>query len=156
LSECERTVEDVQQVLRAHNIQVEELPADTSTAAAAAAALGTSVGSIVKSLLFLADDEPVLVLVAGDRKLNRARLAVELGARQVRLARPEEVIEVTGYRIGGVPPVAHRRPINTLVDRNLLAPATVYAAAGASNAIFPIAASELLDLTGGQITDATE
>jgi prolyl-tRNA editing enzyme YbaK/EbsC (Cys-tRNA(Pro) deacylase) len=74
----------------------------------------------------------------------------------VRLARPEEVVRWTGYRVGGVPPVAHCRPIKTLVDRNLLAPATVYAAAGAGNAVFPVAASALLDLTGGQLTDATE
>jgi prolyl-tRNA editing enzyme YbaK/EbsC (Cys-tRNA(Pro) deacylase) len=152
----ESTVEDVRRFLRAHDLSVEELPADTSTAVAAAAALGTTVSSIVKSLLFMVDDKPVLVLAAGDRKVNRARLAAELDAQKVRLARPEEVVELTGFRIGGVPPVAHRRPLQTLVDKHLLAPATVYAAAGASNAIFPIAAPLLVDLTGGQLTDAAE
>jgi Cys-tRNA(Pro) deacylase len=150
------SVDDVRAYLRPHRIDVLEIPADTSTAALAAEALGTTVDTIVKSLVFWAGDEPILVLVAGNRKLNARRLARDLGLDKVRLARPEEVVAVAGYPVGGVPPVAHRRRLRTLIDRHLLEPATVYAAAGSSNAIFPISPQRLLELTAGELTDAAE
>jgi Cys-tRNA(Pro) deacylase len=130
-----------------------ELAADTSTAALAAQALGTTVPAIVKSLLFLADSEPVLVLASGDRKVNARALSRELGVKKVRMATPEECVVLAGYAVGGVPPVAHRRPLRTLFDRHLLDHETVYAAAGAQNAIFAIAPTHLLNLTGAEITD---
>lgn len=147
---------DVRVWLHPHGIAVQELPADTSTAILAAAALGTTVDTIVKSLLFMVDGAPVLVLAAGDRKVNKRRLAEALGASAARLARPEEVTALAGYAVGGVPPVAHRQPLRTLVDRHLLAHPTVYAAAGAANAIFPVAPEQLLAMTGGESTDVAQ
>jgi prolyl-tRNA editing enzyme YbaK/EbsC (Cys-tRNA(Pro) deacylase) len=150
------SVTDVRAHLAPHGIAVQELPVDTSTAPLAAQALGTTVGTIVKSLLFLADGAPVLILAAGDRKVNTRRLARDLQAEMVRLAKPDEVIALSGYAVGGVPPIAHRTRLPTLVDRHLLDHATVYAAAGATNAIFPIAPQRLLELTGGRVTDAVD
>ncbi len=150
------SVADVRTWLAAHGIAVVELPADTSTAVLAADALGTTVATIVKSLLFLAGGEPLLVLAAGDRKVNARRLARELGVGKVRLAGPEDVIALTGYVVGGVPPVAHRAPLRTLIDRSLLAHPTIYAAAGASNAVFPITPDRLLEITGGELIDALD
>jgi prolyl-tRNA editing enzyme YbaK/EbsC (Cys-tRNA(Pro) deacylase) len=150
------TVDDVRDFLTPAGIVVQELPGDASTAQSAADALGTTVSTIVKSLLFLHDREPILVLVAGDRKLNQRTLAAELGGGKVRLAKPEQVLEITGYPVGGVPPVAHPSVLRTLLDRHLLEHPLVFAAAGAYNAIFPIEPRQLLELTGATLTAATE
>src|SRR5438874_1286534 len=90
------TVDDVRAFLQPWGIHVLEPAADTSTAQLAAAALGTDVSAIVKSLLFLADGEPVLVLTSGDRKVDVKALARELGVKKVRMATPEEVLAIAG------------------------------------------------------------
>jgi Cys-tRNA(Pro) deacylase len=148
-------VADVRRRLEPEGIEVAELPADTSTAVLAAQALGTTVPAIVKSLLFLADGEPVLVLASGNRKVDSRALAREMGAKKVRMATPDECVVLAGYAVGGVPPIGHRQPLRTRFDRHLLEHETVYAAAGAANAIFAIAPQRLLELTGAEITDAT-
>ncbi len=134
---------------------VRELPADTSTAQAAAEAVGAPLGSIVKSLIFLADGAPLLVLVAGDRRADVKRLRAELGLskKRLRIARPAEVLAQTGFAVGGVPPVGHRVPLPTLIDRSLSRFETVWAAAGAANALFPIAYDRLVEITGGRVMD---
>jgi Cys-tRNA(Pro) deacylase len=153
MTENTRSPADVRAYLEQHQLEVVELPADTSTATSAAEALNTTVDTIVKSLLFVVGEEPVLVLAAGDRMVETGELAQFLGATKARLARPQEVKEVTGYRVGGVPPLAHGRPLRTLVDPHLLQHGTVYAAAGASNAIFAVAPERLLELSGGELAD---
>ena len=150
------SVSEVRAYLAPLGIMVREMEADTSTAPLAARALGTTPNTIVKSLLFLAGARPILVLAAGDRKVNARRLAKEVGVAKVRLAGPDDVIAITGYAVGGVPPVAHRQPLQTLIDRHLLDHSIVYAAAGASNAIFPITPESLVALIEGIITDAVE
>jgi Cys-tRNA(Pro) deacylase len=149
-------VDDVRACLTREGTEVRELEADTSTAVLAAAALGTTVSTIVKSLLFLADGKPVLVLASGDRKVDARALARGLGVRKVRMARPDEVRDIAGYAVGGVPPLAHKRPLQTLMDRHLLSHLTVFAAAGAPNAIFAIAPTRLLELTGAELTDSAQ
>jgi prolyl-tRNA editing enzyme YbaK/EbsC (Cys-tRNA(Pro) deacylase) len=135
-----------------------ELPADTSTAETAAQAVGAPQGSIVKSLIFLADGEPLLVLVAGDQRADLKRLRAELGLskRRLRIAPPEEVLERTGFEVGGVPPLGHHKPLRTLIDRTLGRFDTVWAAAGSANAVFPIAYEQLVAITGGEIVDLVE
>lgn len=147
-----RSVEKVRKFFgeRGLDIQVQELPASTRTAQLAAEAIGAPLGSIVKSILFLADGRPVLVLVAGDRKADTRKLASLLGASQVEIAEAETVRRLTGYTIGGVPPVAHPQSLPTLVDESLLRFATIYAAAGSPNALFAIPTSLLVDLVGGR------
>lgn len=154
--EKQLSVATVKDYLKPHGIEVVELPADTSTAVLAAQALSTEVAAIVKSLVFLVDGDPILVLASGDRRVNRERLSQELGGNSARLAPPDVVLRVTGYAVGGVPPVAHRTPIRTMMDRHLLSHPTVYAAAGAYNAVFPIPPSRLQELTQAKVTDATE
>jgi prolyl-tRNA editing enzyme YbaK/EbsC (Cys-tRNA(Pro) deacylase) len=135
-----------------------ELPADTSTAESAALAVDAPQGSIVKSLIFLADGQPLLVLVSGDRRADVKRLRAELGLskRRLRIALPDEVLEQTGFEVGGVPPVGHREPLRTLIDRTLSRFETVWAAAGNANAVFPIAYARLVDITGGEVMDLVE
>lgn len=137
---------------------VRELPADTSTAEAAALAAGAPVGSIVKSLVFLADGVPLLVLVAGDRRVDVKRLRATLGLSKsrLRIAQPGEVLELTGFEVGGVPPVGHGHALRTLVDRTLGRFATVWAAAGTPHAVFPIEFERLVGITHGEVMDVVE
>jgi prolyl-tRNA editing enzyme YbaK/EbsC (Cys-tRNA(Pro) deacylase) len=151
-------VQRVRQALLANGLEAElvrELPADTSTAESAASAVGAPQGSIVKSLIFLAEGEPLLVLVAGDQRADIKRLRAELNVskRQLRIARPTEVLESTGFEVGGVPPVGHRKPVRTLIDRTLGRFEVVWAAAGSAHAVFPINYQQLVEITGGKVMD---
>jgi prolyl-tRNA editing enzyme YbaK/EbsC (Cys-tRNA(Pro) deacylase) len=149
-------VEDVAAYLREYGIRVQIMPADTATAAAAAATLQTDVASIVKSLLFMHQSTPILALVSGTRKVNKQHLATVMGVGPVRLAQPNEVAEVTGYNVGGVPPVAHRRPLRVAMDRHLMALPVVYAAAGSNVAIFEIEPAMLSRIAHAEIADFAE
>jgi prolyl-tRNA editing enzyme YbaK/EbsC (Cys-tRNA(Pro) deacylase) len=146
---------------------VRELPADTSTAEAAAQAVDAPQGSIVKSLIFLAREvdesggetwSPLLVLVAGDRRADVKCLRSQLGLskRRLRIARPAEVRELTGFDVGGVAPVGHLGQVRTLIDSSLSRFDTVWAAAGNANAVFPIAFNQLVSITGGEVMDLVE
>jgi Cys-tRNA(Pro) deacylase len=148
----------VQAALRESGLeaQVTELDASTRTAEQAANAIRTELGSIVKSLVFIADGHPIVVLVAGDRRADLVRLKNLVGARDVKIANAEQVREATGYAIGGVPPIGHKAPLPVWIDRSLSRFATVYAAAGSPRAIFPIAYRQLVQVTAGQVADLTE
>ncbi len=137
---------------------VRELPVDTSTAEAAALAVGAPVGSIVKSLVFLADGAPLLVLVAGDRRADVKLLRATLGLSKsrLRIAQPGEVLALTGFEVGGVPPVGHERAVRTLIDRTLGRFAKVWAAAGTPHAVFPIEFERLVAITQGEVMDLVE
>lgn len=137
---------------------VQELPADTSTAEAAARAVEAPLGSIVKSLVFWADDAPLLVLVSGDQRADVKRLRTVLGLskRRLRIARPSEVLAHTGFEVGGVPPVGHEERLRTLIDHTLSRFDTVWAAAGTANAVFPISYERLVSLTGGEVMNLVE
>jgi len=138
---------------RGMNIDVKELPSSTRTAQLAADAVGTSLGSIVKSLVFIADGRSVLALVAGDQRAEPAKIARLTNAPSARIANADEVRAATSYAIGGVPPVAHPQPLDTLIDRSLLRFDKVWAAAGAPNAVFEIETKQLIELTGGRVED---
>jgi prolyl-tRNA editing enzyme YbaK/EbsC (Cys-tRNA(Pro) deacylase) len=154
-------VEGVKKALAASGLDpelVRELPADTSTAEAAARAVSAPQGSIVKSLIFLSDGRPMLVLVAGDQRadLKRLRTTLGLSKRRLRIAQPTEVLELTGFEVGGVPPLGHKEPMRTLVDGTLARFDTVWAAAGSAHAVFPIAFEQLVTVTGGEVMDFAE
>ncbi len=155
-----RLVDKVHRALRdaGLDIAVVELEESTATAPQAAAAVGAPLGSIVKSLIFVAAGEPLLVLVAGDRMGDGKRIAKLLGIskKKVRIARAHEVEAVVGCSPGGVPPVAHIQPLRTLIDHSLSRFETVWAAAGAPNALFPIAYTDLLALTAGEVVEITK
>jgi len=153
-----KSVDRVRQYFRDNglDINVVELDKSTRTAQLAAEAIGTELGSIVKSLLFLVDGKPTLVLVAGDRRADTGKLAQLLKAQKVQIADADTVRAETGFAIGGVPPVGHTKPLPTLIDQSLNRFETVYAAAGAPNAVFPIAYERLLQITAGRVADVTE
>jgi prolyl-tRNA editing enzyme YbaK/EbsC (Cys-tRNA(Pro) deacylase) len=124
--------------------EIRRFGAGTRTAADAAAAVGCDVGQIVKSLVFARAGAPVLVLCGGDGRVDEARLGLEKAdAATVRAA--------TGYAIGGVPPLGHPAPIETLVDERLLDWPVVWAAAGLPDAVFAVAPADLARVTGGAV-----
>ena len=130
--------------------RIEEFPASTRTAQDAATAIGTSVGQIVKSLVFYAGEAPVLALMSGSNRLDTDRLAGLTGA-VIRKAGAEEVRMATGYAIGGIPPVGFARPIPTFIDADVLHYAEIWAAAGTPHHVFRIRPSELVRVTGGTV-----
>ena len=121
----------------------------TKTAADAAAAIGVEVGQIVKSLVFLVDGSPTMALVAGDNRLDEARLAAACGAHIVARADGDTVRAATGFPIGGVPPVGHDLPV--YVDEDLLRYDEVWAAAGTWTDVFPVNPGDLVRVTGGVV-----
>jgi prolyl-tRNA editing enzyme YbaK/EbsC (Cys-tRNA(Pro) deacylase) len=139
----------------APGIQVHLMPESTATAPEAAAAAGCKLGAIVKSLLFVIDGRPVLVLVAGDQIADQKKLGglYGVGKKKVRIADAETVRRATGFEVGGVPPIGHTTPLPVLIDQTLGRFETVWAAAGSRNAIFPIPFSRLVEITGGRVTD---
>ena len=126
-----------------------ELPASTRTAADAARALGCEVGAIASSLLFLVDDEPVLVMTSGRHRVDTDLLATQLGAASVTMASAKLVREITGQAIGGVSPVGHPAPIRTVVDIALEEYDPIWAAGGTPHTVFPLTYPDLLTLTSG-------
>ncbi|MCG2801691.1 MAG: YbaK/EbsC family protein [Cellulomonas sp.] len=129
--------------------RVAALPDSTRTAAQAAAALGCTVGQIANSLVFLADDEPLLVLTSGRHRVDTAALAVALGVARIERATPEQVRAATGQAIGGVAPLGHPAPLRTVVDLALADYDQVWAAGGTPHTVFPTSFAELVAVTGG-------
>ena len=148
----------VQTFFSTHGIQitVQTFDASVHTALQAAQALATEVRNIVKSLVFEADGQPVLVLCSGDRRVDIARLATLCAAQQVRQASAERTRSVTGYSIGGVPPVAHATPLPIFMDQALLTCEIVYAAAGTSRTLFAIAPQTLRDVSGARVVSVSK
>jgi len=137
-------------------IAVERFPEGTRTATDAARAVGCEVAEIVKSLVFVADDAPVVALVSGAHRVDLARLAVAVGAAEVRKANGDEAREATGFPIGGVPPFGHSGAVTVVVDRDLLGHDRLWAAAGMPDAVFAIAPDELLRISGGRPASLAE
>jgi prolyl-tRNA editing enzyme YbaK/EbsC (Cys-tRNA(Pro) deacylase) len=131
-------------------VEVHEMEHSTHTAEEAAAAVGCAAGAIVKSLLFLVGEEPLLVLTSGVNRVDTSRLTEVLGS-PVAMADPKAVKAITGYSIGGVPPFGHVTKLKTIVDEDLLGHDVVWAAAGAATAVFPIPSSRLVEITGAEV-----
>lgn len=134
-------------------IEVRRFPEDTRTAADAARAVGCDVGQIVKSLVFVADERPVLALVAGSNLADLDALAREFGATAVRRATGDEARAASGFAIGGVPPFGHATALAVIVDRDLMAHDVVWAAAGLPDAVFAVAPDDLVRISGGRVAD---
>jgi len=147
-------VDRVRQALAAHGLQVQVTEFDQSTATSQQAAdtLGVPVATIVKSLIFLADEQVILVLASGANRVDTARLG-QLTGGKVRRADADRVKAATGFVIGGVPPVGHSHPIPTYIDADLLGYDLLWAAAGSPYAVFPITPQDLVRITGGRVAE---
>lgn len=155
-----RTPADVQTALDelGVDIQVEVHEESTATAEEAAEAAGCELGQIAKSLCFSVNGEPVLIITAGDKRVDDRKVGrlYDVSRKKVRLADFEMTTDVTGYHPGGVPPVGLAQPLPILIDSTLGRYETIFAAAGSPQAIFPIPFDTLVAITGGTVTDVAQ
>jgi Cys-tRNA(Pro) deacylase len=146
--------DDLACYLRENSIVAELLPmpVETPTVPAAAAALGVQPAQIVKSLLFLVRDQPVLVIASGDTPVDRRALASRFGVgkKQIKLADAATVLAHTGYAVGGVPPFGHRQLAPVLLDRAVRAWAAIYAGGGDDRTLLRISPDELARVTSAE------
>ena len=133
--------------------RVIELPVAARTSQQAADALGIEVGQIAKSLIFRAvpSGRAVLVIAAGDRRVDEGRISALLG-QSIERATPDFVREHSSFAIGGVAPLAHAQPMTTFIDASLRRFGVVWAAGGTPHCVFPIAPAELVRVSGGTET----
>jgi len=138
---------------RGLEINTKRFPEGTKTAADAAAAIGVTVGQIVKSLVFGVDGEIVMALVSGSNQLDEKKLALAAGGAKCARVDADAVREATGYPIGGVPPFGHSTQLRVFVDPDLLQYDEVWAAAGTWNDNFGAAPADIVRVAGGVVTD---
>ena len=134
-------------------ITTRRFPEGTKTAADAAAAIGVSVGQIVKSLVFAVDGEIVMAYVSGANQLDEKKLAAAAGGSKCSRVDADAVRAATGYPIGGVPPFGHSTQLRVFVDPDLLQYDEVWAAAGTWNDNFGAAPADIVRVAGGVVTD---
>ncbi len=134
---------------------VRESASSARTAEEAAEAVGCDVAQIVKSLLFIVNDQPTMVLVSGRNRLDEKKLASLCGVNRKRIQRSnaETARAVTGYAIGGVPPFGHDTKLPTYVDEDLEQFDMLWAAAGTPHAVFAITPQDLVRVTDGSVAD---
>ena len=125
----------------------------THTSELAAKAVGVEVAQIAKTLMFLADGNPVLVVACGGRKIDAKKLGKILGAKKVRFADAQSVLEATGFEPGGVCPFGLDSSIELCMDQGLYDYDVVYAAAGTANSALPVAPERLREIIGARIVD---
>ena len=135
---------------------VQTFPAGTRTAQDAAAAVGCAVGQIVKSLIFrTASGDPLLVIASGSNRVDERKVEALIGER-IGKADADFVRSATGFAIGGVPPAGHATAIRALLDEDLLAYETVWAAAGTPRDVIALTPAELARLSNGELADVAQ
>ena len=138
------------------NLKILTLQTTARTANDAANSLKCEVGAIVKSLLFRTEDSFLICLIAGDRRCSLNKLKKILGKKDVSMANAEEVKENTGFSIGGVAPVAHKKNLNIFIDKSLNRFPNIFAAAGHPNCVFKITYNQLVKITKAHEKEISE
>jgi prolyl-tRNA editing enzyme YbaK/EbsC (Cys-tRNA(Pro) deacylase) len=136
------------------DVDIKTLDQPTRTVAEAATALGVEPGQIAKSLVFLADGEPVVIVASGAHRVDVDQLALACDCAQIDKASPDDVRAATGFPVGGVPPFGHGLPI--MMDEALLEYDLVYAAGGDGNTLFAIDPRKLADATSARLVKVAE
>jgi prolyl-tRNA editing enzyme YbaK/EbsC (Cys-tRNA(Pro) deacylase) len=142
-------------------LEIHRLADTTHTAAEAARALGVEPAQIVKSVVFVAARPdaglaPIICLVAGTNRVNVALLAAVTGEADIRRATAREARDLTGFSIGGIPPLGHSRPVRVVLDPDLGRYPEVWAAAGHDRLVFPISPAALRALTDATVADIAD
>ena len=138
------------------SFKIIELDSSARTAKEAAKSLKTDVGSIVKSLLFRSQNNFFLCLVSGDKRCSLNKLKKIKNLKEISMANPQSVKEVTGFTIGGVSPIGHLEKIEIFIDNNLKRFEKIYAAAGHPHCVYKIDFENLIKITNGTVEDITE
>ncbi len=136
--------------------RLEELPTATPTAHAAAEAIGCALEQVVKSLVFRCGERPVLALLPGDRRADPVKIASAAGASDARVARPEEVLAITGFVPGAVSPVPVPAGALVLVERTIISAPVVWVGGGSDRHMAMLAPVELVRLTQGTLVDIAQ
>lgn len=152
------TPQDVQNALDTFDLglTIQFHEQSTATSQEAADAAGCELGQIVKSLCFIVDGQPIVVLASGDVRIETRKVAAlyEVGRKKVKTAKPEQCVEIYGYAPGSVPPLGHRTEgITCFIEDSLTRYEQLFAAAGAPNAIFAVTFDQLQAITQGQLVD---
>lgn len=150
-----KSAQSVQDALLAKGIEtrVVELSDSTRTAIDAANTIGCIVDQICKSLIFKTEmtHEPVLILASGPNRVNEKTIEFEIGQKLVK-ADADFVLQITGFAIGGIPPIGHKQKIDLIfIDEDLLKFNEIWAAAGTPRAVFNLKSRDLIDLTRGRV-----
>ncbi len=147
------SVKDLEDYLRSKGVFFEiNIHEETYSASKASEVLGVGIENIIKSLLFINEnDEPILVIVTGNRRVNQSKLAKMLNFKKLRLARADEVIEHTGYEAGGLPPVGHKKRIRVIIDEEVMNKEFVYGGGGVVNTTLKIKPQDILRLNNGEV-----
>jgi len=138
---------------RGLDIDVHLFPDGTKTSAAAAAAAGCELSAIAKSLVFVVDDRPVVVIMSGDHRVDPRRLAEEMGGENGRRAGLDEAREATGFAAGGTPAFGYADPVDVVIDVSLQRHNEVWSAAGTPTTVYPILLDDLARASGARWVD---
>lgn len=146
---------DLEQFINDRGIdaQIVNLEAKTPTVEAAAAAVGVNTDQIGKSLLFLVQGEPLLVIANGSKRIGYKLLAEYLNTnrKRIKFATSAQVEAITGYSIGSVPPFGHKQKLNTLIEEGVMEQDEIYAGGGAINTLMRVGTAELLRVTSASL-----
>jgi prolyl-tRNA editing enzyme YbaK/EbsC (Cys-tRNA(Pro) deacylase) len=160
MSQDKLGVGELRGFMQAHGVQGEIMYLDvlTPTVEAAAQAVHARPEQIIKSILFMVNDQPVLAVACGLSAIGRRAIAdlYGVGKKRVKLATPEMVLEISGYEVGAMPPFGHRQALSTLIDRRVLDQSVAYAGGGADNALVRLDPHEILRVSGAKVLDLIE
>jgi Cys-tRNA(Pro) deacylase len=149
------TRNDLQRFIDQHHIAAEILPMpeDTPTVPDAARALGVTEEQIIKSLVFLVDGHPTLVIANGTGKVDNRLVARHYSVRRKRakMAHPDQALEITGYAVGAMPPFGHRTRLRTIIDPGIITHVEVFGGGGEINAMLRITSQELMRVTRAEV-----
>ncbi len=134
------------------DINIKEFAESTRTAQEAADSIGCTVEQIAKSIIFKCKDskEPLLIIASGPNRIDEKKIRKIVG-QKLEKADADFVLESTGFAIGGIPPIGHKKAIKTLIDEDLLKHEEIWAAAGTPNAVFKLTPAALLSITDGTL-----
>ena len=157
MQELSKSAKKVQEALDEFGIKLEvkELSESTRTSKDAAIAIGCKVEQIAKSIAFISESEPILVIASGTNRVNIRKLQNKFNEK-VTMMNPSQVKEITGYPIGGVPPIGHKTPMRIIIDEDLLNYGIIWAAAGNPRAVFRLTPQDLIKITSGEVMDVKE
>ena len=151
---------NLQRFIETHRIEATILPmaGHTPTVSDAARELGVAADQIIKSLVFLSDGEPLLVVNNGLARVDRKKLAglLGVGRKKVKFATAAEALAITGFVVGSMPPFGHRQPLRTFVDPAVTTLETIYGGGGDIDAMMRLSPNELLRVTGAQVQPVSE
>jgi Cys-tRNA(Pro) deacylase len=142
-----------------HNItaKIIHMAEHTPTVEMAAQALGVQPEQVGKSILFVANDTPTLVVACGTNRIDYKKLADHLGLsrKRLRIASPEEVFDLAGYAVGAMPPFGHKIQLRTILDARVLTQTNFYAGGGDINAMLHVAPHEIQRVSNAEVVEVT-